>query len=365
MMDLTELKVNCSNNRSYQIIIAEDFNYLAGAISDIGLSDRKMCIVTETNVAPLYLDEIINSLKSITVNVTAYVFPAGEENKTLDTVRGLYEHLILNHFERRDILVALGGGVVGDLTGYCAATYLRGISFIQIPTSLLSQVDSSIGGKTGVDFSSYKNMVGAFHQPSLVYSNVSTLRTLTRRQYVSGLGEIVKHGLIKDASYFRWLKENRELILSRDTSTMIEMIRISDEIKREVVEKDPFEKGERAILNFGHTLGHSIEKLMDFTMLHGECVSTGMVLAAKISYNRQYITREEYEEIIEVLKGFELPVTVSGSISPEDITRTAKSDKKMERGMVKFILLSGTGRAVICHDVTDEEMRRALSREDT
>lgn len=187
------------------------------------------------------------------------IFEAGESQKNLDTVKMIYEKLILAKFDRKDLLVALGGGVTGDITGFTAATYLRGIDFVQIPTSLLAQVDSSIGGKTGVDFDSYKNMVGAFHMPKLVYINVSTLTTLSDEQFISGMGEIIKHGLIKDSAYFDWLIENHDRILARDKDVLMEMIRVSCNIKRVVVENDPTEKGDRALLNFGHTLGHAIE----------------------------------------------------------------------------------------------------------
>ena len=181
------------------------------------------------------------------------------------------------------MLVALGGGVVGDLTGFAAATYLRGIDFVQVPTTLLSQVDSSIGGKTGVDFLQYKNMVGAFHQPKLVYINTTTLKSLPEREYFSGMGEVIKHGLIKDADYYEWIKENIDAIKAREHEAVREMIYQSCLIKGGVVERDPKEKGERALLNFGHTLGHAIEKLKDFTWLHGECVAAGCCLAAEIS----------------------------------------------------------------------------------
>lgn len=180
--------------------------------------------------------------------------------------------------------------MVGDLTGYAAATYLRGIDFIQIPTSLLSQVDSSIGGKTGVDFDSYKNMVGAFHMPKLVYMNLSVLKTLSNRQFCSGMGEIIKHGLIKNANYFTWLKENEAQIAALDLPTVGEMIYESNVVKKNVVENDPTEKGERALLNFGHTLGHAIEKYMNFEFLHGECVLIGCALASIISYKKEYYT---------------------------------------------------------------------------
>ena len=182
-------------------------------------------------------------------------------------MKKLYEHLILEHFDRKDILAALGGGVVGDLCGFAAATYLRGIGFVQIPTTLLSQVDSSIGGKTGVDFDAYKNMVGAFHMPLFVYTNLRTLLTLPGEQFSSGMGEVIKHGLIKDKEYYQWLVDNREGILKRDLDLCQAMVYGSNRIKKEVVETDPTEQGDRALLNFGHTLGHAVEKLKDFTML--------------------------------------------------------------------------------------------------
>ena len=210
----------------------------------------------------------------------------------------MYEFLIKNHFDRNDILIALGGGVVGDLTGYTAATYMRGIDFIQIPTTLLSQVDSSIGGKTGVDLKSYKNMVGAFHHPKLVYINVKTLNSLPRREFSSGMAEIIKHGLIMDKEYFVWLNNNSNHIKSLDTKILVEMIYGSCFIKKTVVEEDPNEKGLRAILNFGHTIGHAIEKSKKFKLLHGECVSLGMVAALRISFDREQISYEQLSKAI-------------------------------------------------------------------
>ena len=223
----------------YPIVLSENFDALGEALDDLMIKDRKVCIVTDSHVADFYLEQVEHIVKEHCAAASHFIFPAGEESKTLTTVENLYEFLIQNKFERKDMLVALGGGVVGDLTGFTAATYLRGIRFIQIPTSLLAQVDSSIGGKTGVDFRAYKNMVGAFHQPKLVYSCAETLKTLTSQQYISGLGEIIKHGLIKDAAYYEWLKAHKEAILARDTQTVIDMIAVSCHIKKEVVENDP------------------------------------------------------------------------------------------------------------------------------
>lgn len=339
----------------YDIVLEQSFEGLAREIESLGISRRKICIVTDSNVAPLYLEEVKTILEGCCEYVSVFTFPAGEEHKNLDTVRDLYEHLILEHFDRKDMLAALGGGVVGDLCGFGAATYLRGMDFFQIPTTLLSQVDSSIGGKTGVDFDAYKNMVGAFHMPRLVYTNLSTLLTLPEEQFTSGLGEVVKHGLIKDSSYYKWLKDNRERIMNRDLEVCMEMVYISNQIKRQVVEADPTEQGERALLNFGHTLGHAVEKLMNFTMFHGHCVGLGCVAAARISQLRGLLTTEEADEIRSTMEAFGIPVSVSG-LSAAEVIQATKSDKKMEGGRVKFILLRKPGQAYVDKTVTDEEL---------
>lgn len=291
-------------NQSMTFSLQTIFNSLPELLAGQGIADRRVCIVTESNVAPLYLDEIRNQLDGKCKELISIIFEAGESQKNLDTVKMIYEKLILAKFDRKDLLVALGGGVTGDITGFTAATYLRGIDFVQIPTSLLAQVDSSIGGKTGVDFDSYKNMVGAFHMPKLVYINVSTLTTLSDEQFISGMGEIIKHGLIKDSAYFDWLIENHDRILARDKDVLMEMIRVSCNIKRVVVENDPTEKGDRALLNFGHTLGHAIERYLDLKLSHGACVGIGCCLASVISYNRGDITEDELHKIIHAFDMF-------------------------------------------------------------
>jgi len=253
----------------------------------------------------------------------------------------------------------LGGGVTGDLTGYTAATYLRGIRFVQVPTTLLSQVDSSIGGKTGVDFDCYKNMVGAFYMPKLVYMNLDTLHTLPDREFSCGMAEIVKHGIIKDKDYFNDLTKNSDKILARDFVYLADMIEKSCKIKRDVVERDPFEQGDRMLLNFGHTLGHAVEKNMNFKMLHGECVSVGSAAAAWLSVQKGMIPAEDYVKICDTMKLFGLPCRISG-IKAEDILAATKSDKKMESGTIRFILLHSIGDAYVDRTVTDEEMLMAL-----
>lgn len=344
----------------YDIVLSRSFDGLADEVSKFSIRGRKICIVTDSTVAALYLPQVSEFLAGCCGFITSFVFPAGEEQKNLNTVRNLYEHLIVNRFDRKDMLVALGGGVVGDLCGYAAATYLRGIAFIQIPTTLLSQVDSSIGGKTGVDFDSYKNMVGAFHMPELVYTNVSVLSTLTEEQYSSGMGEIIKHGLIKDKAYYEWLQTNQELIRKRDADTCLEMIARSDEIKRLVVEADPTEQGERALLNFGHTLGHAIEKCMTFQMLHGHCVGLGMLCAAKISAERGMIPEEETVKLRRLLESFRMPVRAFG-IGAEEVLAATKNDKKMDGGKIRFVLLRSVGNACIDTTVTEEEMHGSLA----
>lgn len=353
------MTVHQDGNPIYDIVMSDSFGSLATEVAKLAVEGRRICIVTDSTVAGLYLEEVRERLAGCCKEVVTFVFPAGEENKNLKTVQALYETLILNHLDRKDLLVALGGGVVGDLCGYAAATYLRGVSFIQIPTTLLSQVDSSIGGKTGVDFDAYKNMVGAFHMPRLVYTNVKTLTTLSQEQFSSGMGEIIKHGLIKDAAYYQWLKDNREKIMARDLEACAGMIERSDEIKREVVEKDPTEQGDRALLNFGHTLGHAIEKLKNFQMLHGHCVGVGCIAAAAISKKRGCLTEAQVQDIRETMKAFQVEEKVSG-VDPAQVIAATKNDKKMDGNTIKFILLKEIGSAYVDRQVTEEEMKLGL-----
>lgn len=354
------IKVHQDGQAIYDIVIENDFSALGEEIKRLGIENRKLCVVTDSNVAPIYLDEVKTVLTPFAARIDTFVFPAGEEYKNLDTVRSLYEFLILKQYDRSDWLIALGGGVTGDLCGFAAATYLRGIPFVQIPTTLLSQVDSSIGGKTGVDFDSYKNMVGAFYMPKLVYINSATLLTLPEEQFISGMGEVLKHGLIKDCSYYEWIWDHREAILQRDLDTCREMVRISDEIKRQVVEEDPTEKGERALLNFGHTLGHAIEKLRNFELQHGQCVALGCIAAAELSALRGLLDSSQAAEIRERFRTFGFPVTVD-KLEASEIIKATKNDKKMEAGKIKFILLKAIGQAYVDKTVTDEEMKQALS----
>lgn len=348
-----------TGNKVYDIVIERDFGRLKEELKALNTENRKVCIVTETTVDKIYGDEALNIFKEISKEAYKFVFPAGEANKNLYTVKDVYTFLIKRHFDRKDLLIALGGGVVGDLTGYTAATYLRGIDFVQIPTTLLAQSDSSVGGKTGVDFDGYKNMVGAFYQPKLVYMSTDTLKSLPEKEYLSGMGEVIKHGLIRDKSFYLWLKDNSEKILARDDAALEYMAKTNCSIKRAVVENDFKEQGERAHLNFGHTLGHAIEKYVYGDRLHGECVSIGMNGAAYISMKKGYISKELYKDILETITAFKLPVH-ENRIDIDNILEATVNDKKMEAGKLKFIVLRAVGEADIDMHVGVKDMTDAL-----
>lgn len=353
------LNVKRNGDFYYPIYFENDFEKLADAVREQGLEGKTVCIVSDTTVAPLYGDMVKKALSAVAGRVLYFVFETGEANKNLETVQKLYEFLIQNKMDRKGFLAALGGGVVGDLTGFCAATYLRGIDFIQIPTTLLAQVDSSVGGKTGVDFQQYKNMVGAFHQPVLVYMNMNTLKTLPDSEFACGMGEVLKTGLICDGSFFRTVCRNCGTVLKRDENFLASVIRRCCEIKSGVVERDPKEQGERALLNLGHTVGHAVEKLMDFQMLHGQCVSIGLAAAAAISRKRELLTSAEYEEILQGCRMYGLPVSVSG-LKDEEILAATKNDKKMEQGQIKFILMKGIGQSFVDRTVSDGELLEGI-----
>lgn len=354
------LPVRQGGKFAYNIYLENSFAALPERMAELNVADVRICIVTDSNVEKLYAKEVEEALRPCCAQVCVYAFPAGEAHKNLDEIRSLYEFLIEKQFDRQDLLVALGGGVTGDMAGFAAATYLRGIRFVQVPTTLLAQVDSSIGGKTGVDFDRYKNMIGAFHQPSLVYINISTLQSLPGEQFACGMGEILKHGLIRSVRYYEWVIDHMSEIEERDPDTLFTMVKESCKIKRRIVENDPTEKGERALLNFGHTIGHAIEKQKNFQLLHGQCVALGSVAAAYISWKRGDLSEMEFYEIRDMNVGFGLPITFDG-LRSEEIIDATKHDKKMRGGQIKFVLLKGIGKAYLDTTVTDEEMLAAIN----
>lgn len=361
MKPLKTLTINYNGTPCYDIEIHTSFEGLAERLSTLNLLERRLCIVTDSNVEPHYGAQIQHLLEQAGCkNVYRFVFPAGEEHKTLDVINDLYEFLIQHQFDRSDALIALGGGVTGDMTGYAAATYLRGIRFIQVPTTLLSMVDSSIGGKTGVDFRGYKNMVGAFYMPSLVYVNISALNSLDTRQLASGMGEIIKHSLIRDINYYRQLEANTKQIMALESDAVTEMIFRSQEIKKQVVENDPKEKGERAHLNFGHTIGHAIEKALNFSVLHGECVALGMVAAAYISFLRRNINKTDICSIEALIASYGLPVRFN-ALNNAEIIENCFHDKKKEGNSIRFVLLKTIGCCYTTMDVAKEEMNAAIN----
>lgn len=358
------LQVNYEGKPCYDIEFSQDYKgfveLLNGLYQDLRKPSR-ICIVSDSKVADLYLKILSSALVPFGAEIFSFVFPNGESSKTLETVEKLYEYLIKNRFTRADLLVALGGGVVGDLTGFSAATYLRGIDFIQVPTSLLAQVDSSIGGKTGVDLRFYKNMVGAFYMPKLVYMNFSCFETLDEDQFSCGMGEVIKYGFIKDAPFLTWLKENSEEILKKNKEILAEMVYRCCEWKKIVVENDPKEKGERALLNFGHTIGHAIEKNADFKLFHGQCVAIGMVAAGEMCLKRGLISQEDLDDMKALLETYNLPTFAEG-LDKDKVFETTKSDKKMIGNHIKFVLLEGVGNGIVVEDVSDDELRFAIDK---
>ena len=329
-------------HKNYNIHFDASFKPLLGHISKLEKNYSKIAIISDDHVAPLYTSEVINALESLKVDILSFDFAHGEINKNYMTMNLIYDFLITNQFDRQSLLIALGGGVVGDMVGFTAATYMRGIDFIQIPTSLLAQVDSSIGGKTGIDFNGYKNIVGAFHQPEMVFINTKTLRTLPAQEFASGMGEVIKHGLIKDETYMSFLENNVAAIKSLDHEAITELIKRSCLIKSDVVSNDEKELGLRAILNFGHTVGHAVERLMNFKRLHGECVALGMIAASYISYAVGNLTKVDLDRIASLIGLYELPVKVDG-LSPEAVYKELFFDKKTKHHQLNFVLLETLG----------------------
>lgn len=357
-----DLIVNYKNEPCYEIKIRNDFSDLSKSIQMMNEKNYlRICIVTDSVIEPLYLKNVILKLSVDYPDtyITSFVFDAGESSKNLSTVQKLYQKLIQDQFDRNDLLIALGGGVVGDLTGFTAATYLRGIDFVQVPTTLLSQVDSSVGGKTGVDFEQYKNMVGAFYMPCLVYINTDVLKTLPAEQISSGMAEVIKYGIIRDFEFYEWLDSNVDKVKSLDQETLEYLIYQSCKNKKEVVEEDPTEQGIRATLNFGHTIGHAIEKLSHFKLYHGQCVGLGMVAAAYISMKRDIVTEGEFFTIMNILDSYNVYPELK-DINIEDVISATKHDKKMNGQQIHFVLIRGIGISYIDTTVTDQEMRDAV-----
>ncbi len=344
---MTKQTLNVSlAERSYPIHIG------AGLLSDIKfltehISGKQVAIISNTTVAPLYLEAVIKPLRSQGFSVVEIILPDGEQYKNSDTLNKIYDALIDARCERNTTLIALGGGVIGDLTGYAAATYLRGVPFIQIPTTLLSQVDSSVGGKTGINHPRGKNMIGAFYQPKVVLIDTNTLKTLPPRELSAGVAEVIKYGLIRDANFFSWLEMNMDKLMRLDETVIAEAVYRSCQNKAEVVAADEKEAGERALLNLGHTFGHAIENGMGYGVwLHGEAVAAGTVMAADLSERMGWLNKADLERIIAIFKAANLN-TEPPVLGADKYLDLMGLDKKVQDGKIRLVLQQGIGKAVI------------------
>jgi 3-dehydroquinate synthase len=304
-------------------------------------------VVTNQTVAPLYADRVVKTLESLGQKVRLVVLPDGEVYKTWETLQKIFDALLESGADRKSTLIALGGGVIGDMTGFAAASYMRGIRFIQVPTTLLSQVDSSVGGKTGINHPLGKNMIGAFYQPQAVIADLDTLKTLPPKELAAGLAEVVKHGAIADANFFSWIEKNIEPLNACEPKAMEHAVQRSCEIKSQIVALDEKEGGVRATLNFGHTFGHAIEAGMGYgEWLHGEAVGCGMVLAADLSVRTGRLTKDDYQRIKNLVTALKLP-SAPPKLGVSRYIDLMSVDKKAEGGEVRYILLDGIGRSTI------------------
>lgn len=345
--------------RSYEILIgAKTLQRLGLRLKEFRPS--KIAIVSNKTIFPLYKDAVLNSMNEHGLTPEVFLIPDGEEYKDLVWASFLYGELLKKRFDRDSLLVALGGGVVGDLTGFAASTYMRGIKYVQVPTTLLAQVDSSVGGKTGVNHELGKNMIGTFYQPSLVLIDTDTLKTLPQREFSAGMAEIIKYGVIADREFFDLLKADAKDILSRG-SRIIKVIKRSCEIKARVVSEDERESGLRAILNFGHTIGHAVETATEYKrFLHGEAIAIGMCAASKIAVKMGLLKEKDAERIKHLVKLYKLPVDVPKDINASEILSAMEIDKKVKDGKIRFILPESIGKVRIEDSVTREVIREAL-----
>ena len=343
-------------SRSYPIHIGADLlgrrelyaPYLSGSAA----------IITNEVVAPLYLPKVRKALANI--KTTEIIVPDGEQTKAWQTLNQLFDALLQARCGRDTLLIALGGGVIGDLAGFAAAIYQRGVPFLQVPTTLLAQVDSSVGGKTAINHPLGKNMIGAFHQPRAVISDVATLDTLPDRELRSGLAEVIKHGFALDVSFVEWLEKNIDLLLKRDAAALTHAVRRSCELKARVVAADEREAGERALLNFGHTFGHAIETGAGYgTWLHGEAVAAGMVMAAELSALMGDLRKTEVARVRGLLERAGLPIK-GPALAPERLMELMAGDKKAVKGRTRFVVLESVGRAALRGDVDEGLVRKAI-----
>ena len=344
--------------RSYPIYIDSKLFTQRGLLSDHIRSNR-VCIVTNDVVAPIYLEQLKEQL--LHYQVDEIILPDGEAQKSLTNFDKIMSHLLANTHGRDSTLIALGGGVIGDITGFAAACYQRGIDFIQVPTTLLSQVDSSVGGKTGVNHPLGKNMIGAFYQPKAVIINIDSLTTLPARELSAGMAEVIKYGILGDREFFDWLERHVDLINSNDEKTIITMIERCCQCKADIVAADEKEAGSRALLNLGHTFGHAIEAEMGYgNWLHGEAVATGIVLASRLSVAMNLLEASELCRIKKLLTAFDLPLEAPDSMDFESFIKHMRRDKKNIGGKLRLIIPTAIGKSELRDDISEDMLQQIL-----
>lgn len=357
-MKTLQVELGQNGERSYPIYIGQDLLSQPKLIEPY-VDGSQVLIVTNDVVAPLYLDKVKKIFSAY--NVKVVVLPDGEQYKTLDTVNTIFDALLDAKFDRTCTLVALGGGVVGDMTGFAAASYQRGVNFIQIPTTLLAQVDSSVGGKTGVNHAKGKNMIGAFHQPRCVIADSDTLNTLEDNQLSAGIAEVIKYGLIRDMGFTQWLEENMLKLLARDAEALSYAIEVSCRSKAKIVAEDEKEKGVRALLNLGHTFGHAIETSAGYgNWLHGEAVATGMLMAADLSMRLGNLTLKDVERVDNLLDMAMLPTRAPHHMDYEHYIELMAIDKKTRSGKINLILFNKLGDAMQTSEFENDLLRETI-----
>ncbi len=356
--------VNVSlGERSYDIEIGMGLDQAGLRIKGLGLG-QKIAVVVNPTVKALYGKRLVESLKTQGFMVMSIIIPDGEQYKSLDWANAIYTALLTNAFDRTSAIVALGGGVIGDLAGFAAATYMRGIPFVQVPTTLLAMVDSSVGGKTGVNHPMGKNMIGAFHQPRKVLMDLDALKSLPKPEFLSGMAEVIKYGVIRDSAFFDYLDVNRDRILGLDADALAHVVRRSCELKAEVVGRDEREGGLRAILNFGHTVGHAVEKAENYTMRHGEAVAIGMVYASRLAHSAGLCDPVVPERVEKLIASYGLPTSLRSLTrkpTVQELMDTMQIDKKADAGKVKFILPTKIGEVVITKEWEEERLRELIA----
>lgn len=352
------LEVNLAE-RSYPIFIDSGLFSQNNLLSKY-IRGKRVCIVSNNIVHPLYAKKIKQSLTAF--DIDEIILPDGEAEKSLANFELIMSHLLANGHGRDSTLIALGGGVIGDITGFAAACYQRGINFIQIPTTLLSQVDSSVGGKTAVNHPLGKNMIGAFYQPKAVFIDIDSLSTLPEREFNAGMAEVIKYGILGDKDFFVWLEENNQLIKSGDKKTLAKMIETCCQCKADIVAEDETEAGIRALLNLGHTFGHAIEAEQGYgNWLHGEAVATGMVLASRLSLAMNMLEVSDLRRIESLIRNFDLPLSAPENMGFDEFVNHMRRDKKNLAGKLRFIIPSAIGKSEIRDDVSQEHLKHILS----